>query len=153
MPAKERRNALIVRLYNEGKSNQEILTALKRAGYKDLKDTHSLSGVIARLKRRGEIPRERPQQELTEIEKEGMRTVEQMLGVKISAGETGQRVIKSSSQQRDKSPKRQKYKRITFYMEPEMIKQIKLLAIKRDIDISELGRQVFFEYLRQQNNL
>jgi len=145
MPAKEKRNALIVRLYNEGKSNQEILTALKRAGYKDLKDTHSLSGVIARLKRRGEIPKERLQQELTGIEKEGMRTVEQMLGVKISAGETSRHVTKS--------PKRQKYKRITFYMEPEMVKQIKLLAIKRDIDISELGRQVFFEYLRQQNDL
>ena len=86
MTEKPKRNALIIRLWNEGKSNQEILTTLKRAGYKDLKDTHSLSGVIARLKRRGELPRERPQVEqglhggLTEVEREGIRELEQATG-------------------------------------------------------------------------
>jgi len=56
---KEQRNALIIKLWNQGKSNQEILTGLKRAGHKDIADTHSLSGTISRLKRRGKLPRER----------------------------------------------------------------------------------------------
>jgi len=68
--AKEKRNALIVRLWNEGKSNQQILTALKKAGHKDLADVHSLSGIISGLKRAGKLPRERPGQKLTRIERE-----------------------------------------------------------------------------------
>jgi hypothetical protein len=78
--AKGKRNALIVKLWNEGKGNQEILTRLKRAGYKDLANTHSLSGVISRLKRSGKLPKERPGQELTKIEREGIRDLERDFG-------------------------------------------------------------------------
>ncbi|HIE33820.1 MAG TPA: hypothetical protein EYP86_01615 [Candidatus Altiarchaeales archaeon] len=92
MPAKPQRNALIIKLWNEGKSNQEILTALKRAGHKDLKDTHSLSGVIARLKRRGKLPKERPQEGLTKIEREGIRELAQATRglIKFQVGKTSE---------------------------------------------------------------
>jgi len=59
MPAKEQRNKLIINLWKQGKRNPEILTGLKRAGYKDLKNTKSLTGVLARLKRAGELLGER----------------------------------------------------------------------------------------------
>lgn len=139
---KEKRNALIIRLWNEGKTNQEILTSLKRAGYKDLVDTHSLSGVISRLKRTGKLPKERPDQGLTRIEKERIREVERGFGgvVKLKVGK-----------QVDKSISGQVHKRATYYLTPEMIKEIKLLAVQRGIDTSELVREIFTEYLSKQN--
>jgi hypothetical protein len=135
---KGKRNALIIRLWNEGKSNQEILTCLKRAGYKGLADTHSLSGVVSRLKRIGKLPRERPGQELTRIEKEGIREVEEAFRgrVKFKVGK-----------QVDKSISGQVHKRATYYLTPEMIKEIKILAVQRGIDTSELVREIFTEYL------
>ncbi|MEA1965187.1 MAG: CopG family transcriptional regulator [Candidatus Aerophobetes bacterium] len=123
---KEKRNTLIIKTWNEGKSNQEILTTLKRAGYKDLKDTHSLSGVVARLKRVGKLPKERPQ---------------------------SQQVDKLTSQQITKSISQQVYKRATYYLTPEIVKKIKLLAVQRDKDASELMREILGEYLSQQGDL
>ena len=60
MPEKEKRNELIKELWEQGLSNRDILSKLKQAGYGELKDQKSLSGVIARMKRRGILPRERP---------------------------------------------------------------------------------------------
>ena len=60
MPEKEKRNELIKELWEQGLSNREILTRLKQAGYGELKNEKSLSGVIARMKRRGILPMERP---------------------------------------------------------------------------------------------
>ena len=59
MPEKEKRNEHIKELWEQGLSNREILSRLKETGYKDLKDEKSLSGVIARMKRRGVLPKER----------------------------------------------------------------------------------------------
>lgn len=140
MPTKPKRNALIVKLWNQGKNNQEILSLLKRAGHKDLVDTHSLSGTISRLKRRGKLPRERPNEELTTIEREGKREIERGFGVKLKVGE-----------QVDKSISGQVHKRVTYYLTPGMIREIRLLAVKRDIDTSELVREIFTKYLRKQN--
>ena len=112
-PIKPKRNALIIKLWNRGKSNQEILTALKRAGHKDLADTHSLSGVISRLKRSGKLPKERPDQELTRIEREGIREVERGFGIKF---QVGKKVDKGIGQQGDKSISRQVHKRATYYL-------------------------------------
>ena len=41
---KSKRNKLIEKLWLEGKSNREILTRLKQAGYRDLQDTKSFGG-------------------------------------------------------------------------------------------------------------
>ena len=60
MPEKEKRNELIKELWEQGLSGREILTRLEQAGYRDLKDGKSLTGVIARMKRRGILPKERP---------------------------------------------------------------------------------------------
>lgn len=123
MPVKEKRNALIIKLFNQGKSNQEILTTLKRAGYKGIKDTHSLSGVIARLKRTGKLPKERP---------------------------LSQQVDKLTNQQSTKTTSQQVYKRATYYLTPEVVKEIKLLAVKKDVNTSELVREILTEYISKQ---
>lgn len=145
---KPKRKALIIKLWNQGKSNQEILTALGRAGYKGIDDAHSLSDTISRLKRRGKLPKERPQLELAKVEREGIDQAGKAFGgaVKIQVG----RVNKTPSKRRDKSTSQQVYKRVTYYLAPEMIKKIKLLAVQRDIDISELVREILTGYLSKQ---
>lgn len=121
------RNALIVKLWNEGKSNQEILTVLRRAGYKGLVDTHSLSGVIARLKRRGRLKIKRPQ--------------------------LGWDIDKVVSKQVNKTASQQVYKRATFYIEPSTLKALKFLALRGDKNLSEVVREAFFLYLSKQSDL
>ena len=134
MPAKEERNALIVKLYGD-KTNREILTALQRAGYKDLKDTRSLTGTIARLKRAGKLPKERVQ-------------MEQQTDKAIS-----KQITKPRSKQVVKSISKQVYKRATYYLAPQVIKRVKILAVKRDVDASALVRDILTKYLSRQGDL
>jgi len=42
-----------------------------------------------------------------------------------------------------------KYKKVTYYLDSEMVKTIKKLAVDRDTDISELIREILREYLRE----
>jgi hypothetical protein len=70
------RNALIATLYVQGKSFEEILTELRKRGYKNLEDTQSLATVIGKLKKRGEIPVQRPN--LPRTEKEWLWEIGQM---------------------------------------------------------------------------
>ena len=56
----QERDKVIIRLYFEGKSPEEILAELKSKGHTDLKDTHSLLPLIARLKEEGAIPEAKP---------------------------------------------------------------------------------------------
>lgn len=132
MQPKEERNALIIKLWNEGRSNQRILTVLQKTGYQDLKNAHSLSGVISRLQRSGKLPRERKQQTDKAISKQ---------------------ITKSQSKQINKSTSQQVYKRATYYLAPEMIKYVKILAIKRDVDASTLVRDILTKYLSRQGDL
>lgn len=40
------------------------------------------------------------------------------------------------------------YKKVTYYLDSAMAKNVKRLALERDMDISELVREVLGEYLR-----
>ena len=44
-------------------------------------------------------------------------------------------------------PTKQRYGKATYYLDPEMIKDIKRLALENDKDISELVREIFNQYL------
>jgi hypothetical protein len=76
--SKQERNALIANLYFEGKTHREIITELRGRGYRDLKDTRSLSRVISKLKEKGVIPTKRP--DLTGTEKEWLWEIGQIFG-------------------------------------------------------------------------
>jgi len=41
-----------------------------------------------------------------------------------------------------------KYKKVTYYLDPSVAKDIKRLALDRDMDISELIREVLGGYLK-----
>jgi len=58
--------------------------------------------------------------------------------------DTARQSDKSLNLQVTLSPKRQ---RVTFYLDPGMIKQIKHRAIEEGKDISQLAREVFSEFL------
>jgi len=58
-------------------------------------------------------------------------------------------ITKSPSQQVDKLPNQQIHKRITFYLKPETIKSLKLLAVEKDSNISELARKIIEKYLEK----
>jgi len=121
--AKEKRNALIIRLWNKGKSNTEILTALKKARYKGLTDTHSLSGVISRLKRAGKLDRVRPGQELTRMEREGMKRVSTQTQTSTST------------------------RRMTFWLPVPTIEKIKRVATNQGKTCSALLRDILGKHL------
>ncbi|NVM22982.1 MAG: hypothetical protein HWN68_14525 [Desulfobacterales bacterium] len=46
------------------------------------------------------------------------------------------------------SSKLAEYKKVTYYLDPAMAKDIKRLALERDMDISELVREVLGQYLK-----
>lgn len=58
-------------------------------------------------------------------------------------------ITKSTNPQVDISPSQQIHKRITFYLKPETIKRLKLLAVERDSNISQLAREIIEEYLEK----
>ena len=60
--AKEKveRNRLIATLYNQGKTDQEILEELLRKGFNDYKGVKSVGMQVARLRKAGKLPLKRP---------------------------------------------------------------------------------------------
>lgn len=132
---KARRNALIIRLWNQGKGNQEILTTLRRAGHKDLADLHSLSGTISRLKRAGKLPRERPGQDLSRVEREGIKEVEKAFGGAVK--------FKAASPSTSTSTRR-----MTFWLPGDMIETLKRLAAREKRTASAILREILGKYLK-----
>lgn len=154
---KTQRNELIIKLYNQGKTNRQILAGLREAGYSDLVSIGSVKMQISRLRKAGKIPKERGQP-LTKIEKE----VAQASGglVQFADKITKREVDKPSSPQVKKSRTRQvdksiklkdkgsgKFKPVTFRISEETEWQLKTLAVKRREQVSELVREIFDDYL------
>lgn len=65
-------------------------------------------------------------------------------------GRSGRGGRKAAEQQADKSQSQQVYKRATYYLRPEQIKRLKLLAVERERELSALVRDVIDEYLGRQ---
>jgi len=123
---KTERNELIAKLYSQGKTNQEILAGLQEVGHLDLSGVASVKMQVSKLRKVGRLPKERP---------------------------VGKQVDSVTSQQITKSLSHQVYKRMTFYLKPETIKDIKRLALERDLNISNLVRGIIENYLSQQRDL
>ena len=115
-------------------------------GNEDLGKKYSLSlGGVKALKQRlrakdsslyaGKHP------ELTKVEKEGIEEVGKRLGKIV-------KVQVSKSPQVDQSTSPLVHKRATYYLSPEIIRKIKLVALNKDIDSSELVRQILNKYLK-----
>jgi len=122
--SKKQRNKLIIKLWLQGKNNPEILAALEKTGHKDLADTHSLSGVISRLKRAGKLPRER------------------QITIKPE-----KKITKKPEKQKAGKPENQKKIKATFQIPEDLFIQIKIRAAKERKGLSELITEIFKRYL------
>lgn len=81
------------------------------------------------------------------------------LGERFGLSLGGVKALKARLRQKDASlasksaiqqpSKLAKYKKVTFYIEPEVVKAIKRQALEDDKDISELVRQILKEYLSE----
>jgi len=157
--AKEKieRNKLIIKFYNQGKINREILAGLQEAGYSDLGSIASVKMQISRLRKAGKIPKERGQP-LTKIEKEVaeasgglVRFADKITNRAVDKSRSPQ-VKKSRTRQVEKSIKLQdkgigKYKPVTFRISEKAEWQLKALAVSRREQVSELVREIFNDYL------
>ncbi len=130
--AKEKveRNKLIVTLYNQGKGNREILEELLKQSFDDYKKVGSVKMQVARLRKAGKIPKDRPG-----IDKTTKREVEKPRS----------REVNESRKLQDKGIG--KYKPATFRITEETEWQLKALAVSRREKVSELVREIFNDYL------
>jgi len=134
---KVERNKLIMKLYNQGKTDQDILEGLVKAGFLDYQKVKSVGMQIARLRVAGKIPRKRPGS------KEKRKIIKQQPG-KVYKREK----IKTLKQQNIKTGIGKDYLPVTYYVTEEMKWRIKSLAAKRRQQVSELIRNILTDYLQ-----
>lgn len=135
---KVERNRLIATLYNQGKSNREILGELLKEGFDDYKKVGSVKMQISRLRKAGKVPKERPV-----IDKTTKREVDKSISPQVKKSIT--REVDKSIKLQDKSIG--KYKPVTFRISEEAEWQLKALAVSRREKVSELVREIFNDYL------
>jgi len=137
--AKEERNRLFIADWKgKGLSNEElgIKYSMTPGGVKALKQR--LRQKDSRLYQSG--PTSKPAiQQTNELTPGEERTTEP------ETREAGKSAIQQAS-------KPAEYKKVTYYLDPTMAKTIKHLALDRDMDISELVREMLNDYLTKRKS-
>lgn len=134
---KVERNAMVAKLYNQGKNNNEILEGLLKQGFEDYQKVKSVTMQISRLRAAGKIPKKRP------VSKEKRKIIKQQPS-KIYKKEK----IKTAKQQKIKKDISKEYLPVSYYITEEMKWQLKSLAAKRRQQVSELIRNILTDYLQ-----
>lgn len=127
------RNRLMAECYNQGKTDREILETLLKEGFASYKSEKSISMQLSRLRQAGKIPMERPKS-LKKKEK------------KPANKQTGKPAIQQVSKLAKKRPAKEIYDTVTYYIDKETRKKIKILAAEQDMEISQIVRQIFKQY-------
>lgn len=134
---KVERNRLVARLYNQGKTDIEILAGLLEKGFNDYQEVKSVAMQISRLRKTGKVPQERPGS------KEKSKIIKKQPSKIISKEK-----IKTEKKQKIKKGIGKEYLPVTYYI-PEKIKwQIKALAAQKRQQVSELIRNILTDYLQ-----
>ena len=133
---KQQRNKLFQEDWQRGLSNEDLgkKYGLSLGGVKALKQR-------LRAKDSSLYTEKRP--ELTKIEEE---VIESSGGLIKFASKPD----KTISPQVNKSTSPLVHKRATYYLNPEIIRKIKLIALDRDLDTSALVREILSEWISQQ---
>lgn len=134
---KKERNRLVEALYNQGKTNKEILEELLKAGFEGYQKVQGVKMLLSRLRKLGKIPQERPG---------GVRKIKRKQQVHKGISPQMNKVIKP---QVDKSTNPPIHQRATYYLTREIIREVKLTALEKDIDSSELVRKILGKYLKK----
>ena len=120
-------NRLILELRDQKKMSwQQILQELHRRGHSDLKRWASVKTKYYTTKNR---------------QKGSVKKTEK------------KKITKAPSKQITKAPSQKVYKRATYYLTKEQVRDITILAARREIQKSELMRQIITEYLSKQSDL
>ena len=148
-PKKERNRLFIGDWKGKGLTNEElgIKYSMTPGGVKALKQRlrvkdRSLYEKTPTSKPATQQPgKKRPPEGLTRIEREGIKEVEGAFGGAVKFEPTREPAKQQAS-------KLAEYKKVTYYLDPAMAKDIKRLALERDKDISELVREILGKYLK-----
>jgi len=138
---KTQRNKLIIKLYNQGKTNREILKGLLEKGFNDYQKVKSVTMQISRLRKAGKLPLKRP---VTD---------------KITSGQKS-KVTKLQKKKVQKHTKLQSNQRgigkeflpVSYRLSEDIKWNIKALAVKSRKEISQLVREIFQKYINEQND-
>ena len=121
---KTERNELILELADKGYIYKQILEKLREKGFTGLKDEKSVGMQLSRLRK----------------------------GKKVITTPSKQ-ITKAKNKQSAKAPSKQVYQRATYHLTKEQIRDLNILAAKREVQRSALIRQIVTEYLSKQNDL
>jgi len=155
---KTQRNELIIDLYNQGKSDREILTGLLKAGFEDYQKVRSVSMQVSRLRKARKIPKERP---LSKIEKEVAQASGGLIKFanKITRGQERKvtklqkdKVKKITKLQSDQKGIGQEFLPVSYRLSEDIKWAIKALAVKSRKEVSQLVREILQKYINEQND-
>lgn len=155
---KTQRNELIIELYNQGKTNRQILAGLQEAGYSDLGSIASVKMQVSRLRKAGKLPQERP---LSKIEKEVAQASGGLIKFadKITTGQKRKvtklqkkKVQKHTKLQSDQRGSGQEFLPVSYRLSEDTKWNIKRLAAEQRKDVSQLVREILQKYINKQND-
>jgi len=138
---KEERNKLIIKIYNQGKTDREILTGLLKAGFEDYKKVKSVTMQISRLRKAGKLPLKRP------------------VTNKITTGQKSKviklqkdKVKKHTQLQSDQKGIGQEFLPVSYRLSEDIKWAVKELAVKSRKEVSQLVREILQKYINEQND-
>lgn len=135
---KTQRNELIIELYNQGKTDREILAGLLEKGFDDYQKVKSLTMQVSRLRKAGKLPLKRPvTNKITKREVDKSR--------KLQVG-------KKAKLQSDQKGSGQEFLPVSYRLSEDIKWAIKALAVKSRKEVSQLVREILQKYINEQND-
>ena len=130
---KVERNAMVAKLYNQGKSNSEILEGLLKQGFEDYQKVTSVTMQISRLRKAGKIPNKRP------VSKKKRKIIKQQNN-------------KITKLQNDQKGSGKEFLPVSYRLSEDIKWAIKALAVKSRREVSQLVREILQKYINEQSD-
>lgn len=138
---KTQRNELIIDLYNQGKTNRQILAGLLEKGFDDYQKVKSVTMQISRLRKAGKLPLKRPvTNKITTPQKSKVTKLQK------------DKVQKHIKLQSDQKGSGKKFLPVSYRLSEDMKWNIKRLAAEQRKDVSQLVREILQKYINEQND-
>jgi len=141
---KVERNAMVAKLYNQGKNNNEILEGLLKQGFEDYQKVKSVTMQISRLRAAGKIPNKRP------ASKEKRKIIKQQNSKIIKLQKD--KVHKVTKLQSDQKGSGKEFLPVSYRLSEDIKWAIKTLAVKSRKEVSQLVREILQKYISEQSD-
>lgn len=138
---KTQRNELIIELYNQGKTDREILAGLLEKGFDDYQKVKSVTMQVSRLRKAGKLPLKRPvTNKITSGQKSKITKLQK------------DKVKKITKLQSDQRGSGQEFLPVSYRLSEDIKWAIKALAVKSRKEVSQLVREILQKYINKQND-